>query len=52
MTNGFVLNNVLKVIEVPWLFTINSDDITQVLSQLFVSSPEIQIEYLVHKKTK
>lgn len=52
MSNGFVLNSVLKVIEVPWLFTINSDDVIQVLSQLFVSSPEIQVEYIVRKKTK
>lgn len=45
MSNGFVLNNVLKETEVPWLFTINCDDI--ILSQLFISSPEVQIEYVV-----
>lgn len=52
MSNGFVLNRVLKVTEVPLLFTHNSDDIIQVLSQLFVSHPEIQTEYVVHKKTE
>jgi len=35
MSHGFVLNNVLKVIEVPWLFTVSSEDTIQVLSQLF-----------------